>query len=164
MAHVSVRTIWDGKSSSPLPLSALTLNRRYTLIVLGALVLLFALTRMFVFKIPESPRYLLSVGRDADAIAALGFIARRNGKQLSLTLADLEAVDHQFRIATASAGGKSHLSAMERVKTSVAEYSGGHIAALFATKKMGFHLITLWIIWGMIGIAYVTPNLSSTEV
>lgn len=78
--------------------------RRYTLITLGLLSLAFALIRMLVFKLPESTQYLLSVGRDADAIAALNLIAAKNGKPQHVTLPDLEKIDRETTSNSAARG------------------------------------------------------------
>jgi hypothetical protein len=50
------------------------------MITIGALALTFALAQLFIFKMPESPRFLLSKGRDAEAVEAVNYVARRNRK------------------------------------------------------------------------------------
>lgn len=43
------------------------------------------LCRYVIFSLQESPKFLVATGRDEDAIEALTYIARRNGKSISLT-------------------------------------------------------------------------------
>ena len=45
--------------------------------------------RYFIFDLQESPKFLVATGRDEDAIAALTYIAKRNGKTISLTTEQL---------------------------------------------------------------------------
>lgn len=59
---------------------------------------------MLVFKLPESTQYLLSVGRDRDAIAALNLIAAKNGKSQNITLLDLEKINQETASNSATNG------------------------------------------------------------
>ncbi|KAI5848754.1 major facilitator superfamily domain-containing protein [Morchella snyderi] len=130
------------------------LGWRYMLITLGGLVLLFAVVRIAVFGIPESPRYLLAVGDDAGAVAAVDYVARKNGKVSPLALADLEAVDRRMGIASAGEAEKKKKSVLGVVVASVKDYRGQHIRALFSTRGMGFHCTVLWTIWAAVGISF----------
>lgn len=129
-------------------------DRRYTTITLGLITLLFALFRMLVFRFPESTQYLLSVGRDEDAIAALEFIAVRNGKPRPLSMADLELVHSELTRAV-NLSDEPHPSPMERIGRFMPDHKGGHFKALFSTRKMGFQVTLLWTISCTIGVAYV---------
>lgn len=122
---------------------------------MGLLTLSFAIGRILFFKLPESPRYLLSMGRDEDVVAALNFIAARNGKPTPLTLADLEAIDREVGMSVTLSEEKPRSSILECIKGSLTEYKGDHVRALFSSREMGFHCIILWAIWVTIGIAYV---------
>jgi len=51
---------------------------RYNVIVLGAMTLLVFFLRYFVFRFHESPKFLLSRGKEAEAIEVLHKIARFN--------------------------------------------------------------------------------------
>ncbi|KAF5389170.1 hypothetical protein D9757_003521 [Collybiopsis confluens] len=62
---------------------------RYTL---GGVTLLMWVCRYIVFDLQESPKYLIGKGRDEEAIEVLQRIARKNGKQLTLTVEKLRAV------------------------------------------------------------------------
>ncbi|OJD29074.1 major facilitator superfamily transporter [Diplodia corticola] len=132
---------------------------RYTMITLGALALAFAIIRIFVFKMPESPRYLLSKGRDAEAVDAVNYIARFNGKPETLTLAMLHDIDVSLGMATTptptDADVKTQkLSRRDIMRENLKDYKGVNYKSLFATPKFALHTSLIWLIWLTIGIAY----------
>ncbi|KAI0031935.1 major facilitator superfamily domain-containing protein, partial [Vararia minispora EC-137] len=65
---------------------------RYELVALGLLTLFMFLARMVLFRLYESPRYLVHAGRPYDAIQSLEHISRFNGSELKLDLEDV--IDH----------------------------------------------------------------------
>ncbi|KAL1637203.1 hypothetical protein SLS56_000862 [Neofusicoccum ribis] len=127
---------------------------RYTMITLGALAIAFGIIRIFVFKMPESPRYLLSKGRDAEAVDAVNYIARFNGKPETLTLAMLEDIDATLGLASTDSDAKKGLSHREIIKENLKDYKGINYKNLFATRKFALHTSLTWLIWLTIGIAY----------
>ncbi|KAF3037050.1 hypothetical protein E8E11_005406 [Didymella keratinophila] len=132
---------------------------RYLMITLGAIAIAFGLIRILAFKIPESPRYLLSKGRDADAVEAVNYIARFNGKPETLTIAMLEEIDAHF---TQSPGGQhpattissKGLSQMQILKESFKDYDTSSFKRLFSGRRMARHSSVTFLIWLTIGIAY----------
>ncbi|KAJ4331537.1 hypothetical protein N0V87_009081 [Didymella glomerata] len=132
---------------------------RYLMITLGAIAIAFGLIRILAFKIPESPRYLLSKGRDADAVEAVNYIARFNGKPETLSLAMLEEIDAQF---TQTPGGQhpatttssKGLSQMQILKESFKDYDTSSFKRLFSGRRMARHSSVTFLIWLTIGIAY----------
>nr|OQO28038.1 hypothetical protein B0A51_02839 [Rachicladosporium sp. CCFEE 5018] len=127
---------------------------RYVMITLGGIALAFAFIRMFIFKMPESPRYLLSKGRDAEAVEAINFIARRNKVPEPITLAMLQEVDAQLGNINAAEDGGAGLTKMEILKDNLKDFEPLNYKALFATRKLGQQTGILWAIWLVIGIAY----------
>lgn len=135
------------------------------MITLGAIAIAFALIRICVFKMPESPRYLLSKGRDAEAVEAVNYVARYNGKPETLTLDMLRAVDETHSgttslTTTATAAGekaattKVGLSYKTILRESFRDYSAHSYKKLFAGRKMARHSIVTFAIWLTIGVAY----------
>ncbi|KAL4812481.1 hypothetical protein BDW67DRAFT_178717 [Aspergillus spinulosporus] len=124
---------------------------RYTLITLGGLSLAFTFVRIFVFKMPETPRYLLSQGKDQAAVDAVNYVARQNGKPEPLTLSMLQAIDARLGIIPNAEEG---LSTKEILKENMKEFRGEHYRALFATRKLSRHTALIWAVWLTIGIAY----------
>ncbi len=143
------------------------------MITLGGIALAFGLIRVFWFKIPESPAYLLSKGRDADAVEAVNYICRYNGRPETMTLEMLQYIDQQEQvghvdvqpdeniaaIATATATamaetGPRSLSHLEILRESFRDYSAKNYRKLFASRKMAQHSSVTFLIWLTVGIAY----------
>ncbi|KAL1297510.1 hypothetical protein AAFC00_005028 [Neodothiora populina] len=127
---------------------------RYTMITLGALTLTFALIRMFVFKMPESPRFLLSKGRDAEAVESVNYVARRNGKPEPLTLEMLQDVDRSLGHDVSGDVSATGLTRREIIKDSLKEFKGVNYKNLFANRLLARHTTIIWLVWLTIGIAY----------
>ncbi|OWZ53581.1 membrane transporter [Cryptococcus neoformans 125.91] len=64
---------------------------RRVLFVLGLFNLVCALARWFLFKLQESPRYLVSNGREREAIVALQTIADFNDHTINIQRADVQS-------------------------------------------------------------------------
>jgi hypothetical protein len=58
---------------------------RYLVLTLGALTLVMFICRFFLFHLFESPMFLLSRGRQAEAVAVVHGIAYHNKSQTWLT-------------------------------------------------------------------------------
>lgn len=133
------------------------------MITLGGIALAMAVIRVFVFKLPESPRYLLSKGRDAEAVDVVNYIARYNGKPETLSLDMLMAIDDihpghivKPREATVSqaATGPKRRSYKAIIKDNFKDFSPHSYRKLFAGRKMAQHSSVSFLIWLTIGIAY----------
>jgi hypothetical protein len=83
---------------------------RYTMITLGGLSLAFTFIRIFIFNIPETPRYLLSHGRDQDAVEAVNYVARQNGKPEPLTIGMLRDIDARLGATSCEGETRTKLS------------------------------------------------------
>lgn len=132
------------------------------MISLGAIAIGFALIRIFLFQIPESPRYLLSKGRDAEAVESVNYVARYNGKPETLTLDMLKAIDeaHSGAVITVNQAGDvtaekpKGLSYTQIIKENFKDYSSHSYRKLFSNMKMAQHSSVTFLIWLTIGIAY----------
>ncbi|ESZ97005.1 hypothetical protein SBOR_2597 [Sclerotinia borealis F-4128] len=67
---------------------------RYLLFTLGGISFFIFIIRFFIFTFQESPKYLLSKGRDEEALEVLQVIARTNKKTLTITMDDFRALDN----------------------------------------------------------------------
>ncbi|TFY74867.1 hypothetical protein EWM64_g9144 [Hericium alpestre] len=123
---------------------------RYLLFTLGGLMLLLSFVRLFVFKLYESPRFLIGRGRDTEAVTVVHAIARYNGVESTLSIEDL-------RMAEKSAEGKPS-AARWRVLSEDSSWNAQHVRALFATRKMAFSSSLLIALWGIIGLASTLYN------
>ncbi|KAK7425080.1 hypothetical protein QQZ08_008357 [Neonectria magnoliae] len=137
---------------------------RYLMITLGAIAIAFGLFRILLFKIPESPRYLICEGRDDEAVEAVKYIARYNGREETLTLDMLQATDRHCSGANGSiekpgseaiaAPSQAGMSYMQILKESFKDYNTSNYSKLFAGRKMAQHTSVTFLIWLTIGIAY----------
>lgn len=117
---------------------------RYFLIAMGGITLLMFLCRFVFFHIFESPKYLMGKGRDEDAVRVVQEVARRNGKDSTLTIDDLKACEPE---------GYSHQSQTgDAIKRRMELVSLEHVRPLFATKKLAWSTGGLMLIWAFIGL------------
>ncbi|THH15873.1 hypothetical protein EW146_g4677 [Bondarzewia mesenterica] len=125
---------------------------RYLLLTLGGLMLLLSLIRLFAFHLHESPRFLLGLGRDVEAVAVVRAIAEYNGTETRLSVEDL-------REAAKSAEEKQNAEVRRwKVLSESSNWSMSHLRALFATRKMALSTSLLISLWGIIGLASTLYN------
>ncbi|KAI6042326.1 MFS general substrate transporter [Pisolithus marmoratus] len=120
-------------------LSSLNKGWRYYLFTMGGVTLVMWILRFFVFNLQESPKFLMSRGRDEEAIAAVHRVAAFNGKISNLTIEHLEEAEKLF----GSVQGQAHTS---RVKL------------LFGTRKLAYSTCILVALWALIGLAFPLYN------
>ncbi|KAG5746022.1 hypothetical protein H9Q69_006626 [Fusarium xylarioides] len=123
---------------------------RYFTITVGGLTLLMFLARFVLFKIYESPKYLMSKGRDEEAVRVVHTVAKKNGKTSTLSLEDLKACEPEGYVAQTdtSAALRRYL---EKVDLS-------HVKALFVTRKLGLSTGLIMAVWALIGLGYPLYN------
>lgn len=131
------------------------------MITLGGIALALAIVRVFIFRLPESPRYLLSKGRDAEAVEVVNYIARYNGQPETLTLAMLAAIDEarpdsivKPNEASSADDSPKSLSYSAIIRNNFTDFSPHSYRKLFAGRKMAQHTSVSFLIWLTIGIAY----------
>ncbi|PGH00727.1 hypothetical protein GX51_05608 [Blastomyces parvus] len=128
---------------------------RYLVMTLGALTFVMFLCRFFLFHLYESPKFLLSRGRQEEAVATVHAIAYKNGAKTWLTNDILNEIGgHPAEVAP----DQQKLSNAEIVRRQLSKFSAQQIAPLFATKRMGFTTVLLWFCWGTIGMGYPLFN------
>jgi hypothetical protein len=121
------------------------------MITLGALSLAFTFIRIFLFKLPETPRYLLSQGRDHDAVEAVNYVARQNGKPEPLTIGMLQDIDASLGTASSESESRTKLSTKEIISENMEAFRGTHYRALFANAKLARQTLIIWAIWLTLG-------------
>ncbi|KAK8056868.1 hypothetical protein PG993_002095 [Apiospora rasikravindrae] len=130
------------------------LGWRSFIFAIGIITLIMFFVRFFVFHLFESPKYLLSQGRQAEAVAVVHGIAYRNSSKTWLTeevldaVVDMEAVQHST----------TRLSTKDVLKQNLAAFSGEHIRPLFSNRKLGLATTLVWLIWATIGMGYPLFN------
>ena len=105
---------------------------RYFNFTLGAITFLMFACRFFLFHLYESPKFLLSRGRQAEAVAAVHGIAYKNKRKTWLTQEILNEIGGDSA-ETADTG----LSRGEVIKRFFRNFSIERIAPLFATRRLG---------------------------
>lgn len=127
---------------------------RSFILTIGLITLVMFLVRFFLFHLFESPKYLLSQGRQAEAVAVVHGIAYRNGTRTWLTEDIMDAV------ADADAVDRSgpRLSARTILKQNLASLSGDHIRPLFSNRKLATATVLMWSCWATIGMGYPLFN------
>ncbi|KAI4760835.1 MFS general substrate transporter [Aureobasidium sp. EXF-3400] len=122
---------------------------RYTLIILGGTTLVVFFLRFFVFTFQESPKFLVSRGREEEAIQVLHKIAKFNrAPPPVLTVAHLAAVDEASSLSTddleVSGRPLSTMETFKRVLHNTAN-SFKHLKALFTNRLQTFIFVLLAI-------------------
>ena len=115
---------------------------------MGGLMLLLWSIRFFLFKLYESPKYLMGRGRDQDAVNVMHKVAAYNGKTTTLTAKNLEDAGSD---ASQKNGGEAKgldTSAAAAFKHQLDKMSTNHVKALFTTRKLAWSTSLLIIIWG----------------
>ncbi|KAJ5773492.1 Major facilitator superfamily domain general substrate transporter [Penicillium paradoxum] len=127
---------------------------RYLVVTLGAITFVMFILRFFFFHLYESPKYLLSRGRQEEAVASIHGIAYKNGTKTWLTNEILNEIGGHVDVSDSSAG----LTYTQIVGRFFSKFSMERIAPLFATKRMGFNTALLWFCWTTIGMGYPLFN------
>ncbi|KAF9024366.1 MFS general substrate transporter [Hymenopellis radicata] len=109
---------------------------RYFLYAMGGLMLFLWCIRFFLFKLYESPKYLMGRGRDEKAIEVLHAVAERNGKTDS----------------------EMDTSAKGAIRRKLSNLSGNHVKSLFATRKLAYSTSLIIVLWALIGLAFPLYN------
>lgn len=120
---------------------------RYLLFTLGGITLLLWCLRFFLFTLVESPRFLVGIGKDAEAVSVIHKVAEYNSTSTGLSVEHLNE-------AAGQKPGNVKRPALSR--TSV--YGLEHVKALFRTRKMAISTTLLIVLWGIIGLASTLYN------
>lgn len=122
---------------------------RYALFTLGGLSVLAFLARFVLFTFHESPKFLVSKGRDAEAIRVVHAVARFNGVSTGVEIRELEDVD--TRIARAGKGRCDEIEEGQQdqdqstKRTVRAGGHVGHLKILFGTASMARLTALTWL-------------------
>ena len=106
---------------------------RYLVLTLGAITLVMFLCRFFLFTFYESPKFLVSRGRQDEAVAAVQGIASKNRTTTWLTV---ELLNELGGVAEKTQSSEK-LPVMQIIKGSLSRFSVQQVAPLFATKRLG---------------------------
>lgn len=120
---------------------------RYLFILMGGITLIGFLLRFVVFKLHESPKYLVSLGKLEEAIDVLNKVAAYNGTQQSLTVEDLQSAE------TFEDGTSRRRTHLKRTFSHLGPRGWNNIRGLWSTKKLALSFCLVMLVWGLIGMA-----------
>ncbi|KAL1412170.1 hypothetical protein Q8F55_003180 [Vanrija albida] len=123
---------------------------RYFVIAMGGITLLMFVTRFIFFTIYESPKYLMGKGKDEEAVQIVHEVARRNGKESTLTLDDLKACEPPNYVPPTSAA--------DTLKRELQNVNLDNVRQVFKTKKMAYSTTLIIAVWAFIGLGYPLYN------
>lgn len=102
--------------------------------------------RFFIFDFHESPKFLLSRGRDAEAVAIVHKIAAFNKQPApALHLAEFEALDAEYPQQDKAVDRAANHGTMTIVKQSFGRFK--HLKELFRSRKLAFTTVLLFIVF-----------------
>ncbi|KAG8689855.1 hypothetical protein FRC11_000183 [Ceratobasidium sp. 423] len=140
---------------------------RYYLILMGGLMIVLWVFRFFVFKLHESPKYLMGRGKLQEAVAVVHAVAKYNGRNTNLMVEQLEeaGTPRETLERTKEEDGQAPLrppamdtSALGAFRRSLREYDTSLIKMLFATPKLALSTSLIISVWAIIGLAVPLYN------
>ncbi|KAI9824705.1 MAG: hypothetical protein M1826_007283 [Phylliscum demangeonii] len=126
---------------------------RYLIYTMGGITLLMFFCRFALFHLYESPKFLLSRGRQAQAVATVHGLAARNRKQTWLTD---EILNEVGGVSEGAAGPK--LSTSEILRRQVGKFSAERVGPLFQTRQLAITTLLVWFCWLTLGMGYPLFN------
>ncbi len=123
---------------------------RYCWYVNSGIVLGAALLRLVVLKLGETPKFLVSTGRDEEAFEAIMRVAKENNRECSLTLDQLKEcgeIEHTYFDSTKAV---DFISGLKELWSS----SLVNVKILFSSRIVTRSTVLIIISWAFIGIAY----------
>lgn len=137
---------------------------RYFILTIGIATFAMFVFRFFVFHLLESPKFLLSKGRQHEAVAVIHGLAYRNGCKTWLTSDILEevAADDVRRVDSSSAQHQQLIPRNTNAKSvfmdKLKSFSTDSLRPLFQTKTLGLATGLIWFCWATIGMGYPLFN------
>jgi len=128
---------------------------RYFQYTMGGFMMILWAIRFFVFKLYESPKYLMGRGRDQDAVDVVHKVARYNGVTSSLGVEELKNID-EAAAKTAEQPQGHHVGSV--LQQHLHKFDSNHLYPLFATRKLAYSTSLLIILWAFIGLAFALYN------
>ena len=119
---------------------------RYLLFTLGGVTILVFILRSVLFNFQESSKFLIYRGKDAEAVSVLHKIAEYNKTKCTLTLGDLEVLEHAFESNRGTApilgGGVKQLKSTWTEKLKL---EGDRFKILFSSAQMTRLTLLVWL-------------------
>lgn len=120
---------------------------RYVWYTSGTFVFVLSVLRVTVVRLQETPKFLVTTGRDTQAVRVLQDIAFKYNRPCGLTVEMLERASHVQQL---SQGDRKFRFSFTQL--------GIHFPGLFVTRKMALSTTLVWFSWLLIGLAYPLYN------
>ncbi|KAM5351154.1 hypothetical protein ACJ41O_003877 [Fusarium nematophilum] len=134
------------------------LGWRYTYWTFGGLTLVLFLLRL-LFRVYETPKYLLGKGLDQQAVDVVQKVAARNNSTTWLTISHFEAIDAELSSTRSSASDQApNACGGNIVRRNMQKFRPDKIRALFATPRVALSTSLMLFLWCSIGMAYPLYN------
>lgn len=137
------------------------LGWRYTYWTFGGLTLVMFLLRL-LFRVYETPKYLLGRGLDEQAVDVVQKIAARNKTETWLALSHFEAIDAELNAARSPDQEEQQQQPPWKhegiVHRNLARFSPDRLRSLFSTPRVALSTTLLIFLWCSIGMAYPLYN------
>ncbi|BGP53705.1 hypothetical protein JCM8202_003636 [Rhodotorula sphaerocarpa] len=132
---------------------------RYSMYTLGAMMLFLWALRIFVLPMHESPKFLVSIGQDEEAVRVIHAVAKKNKRQSTLTVEQLVKAAEGYEGKGIDRSEEPHTySSWELAKRSFSHFNADHIKGLFATRRLALSSGLIVTIFGCLGLAYPLYN------
>ena len=132
---------------------------RYFLFTMGGLMLILWGIRFFLFKLTESPKFLMGRGKDAEAVAAVHRVATYNKRTIEFTEEGLKRAGDGADIGRVEWSAKTvDTSTKGALLRQLEKFDASHIKALFATPKLAWSSTLVISLWALIGLAFPLYN------
>lgn len=128
---------------------------RYLVYTMGGTTFVMFFARLMM-NVEESPKYLLSQGRQADALNVIYKIAKANGATTWLSDDILNTIGGKQEGLERLEDGQ--LARVQILRNKIGAFSGNRIKSLFVEKQIWWTTIILWFSWSTIGLGYPLFN------
>ncbi|TAQ90923.1 hypothetical protein B7494_g819 [Chlorociboria aeruginascens] len=126
---------------------------RYFVYTMGTITFAMFISRFLLFHLFESPKFLLSRGRQAEAVAVVHGVAYKNRTTTWLNEEILNEIGGDVAIVT-----DHKLTTRQIIRRKLLSFSTERIGPLFQSKKLGWTTALLWFCWATIGMGYPLFN------
>ncbi|KFY08823.1 hypothetical protein V492_05869 [Pseudogymnoascus sp. VKM F-4246] len=137
---------------------SMNMGWRYLNFTMGAFTFFMFICRFFFFHLFESPKFLLSRGRQREAVAVVRGIAFKNKTKTWISEEVLDAIGGSMEEVPDQV-----LSTKQIIMRQVEKFSTKRIAPLFAYKRLAINTGLLWFCWTAIGMGYPLFNSFLTQ-
>lgn len=113
-----------------------------------------------LFKVYETPKYLLGKGLDSQAVEVVQKIAKRNKTTTWLTISHFETVDAELaaRVGDSDPSAPPNTDSRSIVKRNLNKFKPEKIHSLFSSPRLALSTTLMLFLWCSIGMAYPLYN------